>query len=302
MVIFVKVIKVNPQGSCNGVKHSLKICLEALKSSPKPIYLLGPIIHNDHVNNALKRKGIKILEGVDQEKMIDTITNGTVIIPAFGIDSNSLQKAKNKGLNVVDASCPIVSRIHQRIIEEMKSKKIIYIGNKNHQEAYAISKENSEIIFLKYKNDIDNLDKKESYYLSNQTTLSLYDVNDIIEYAKNNLNDVEVSNEICNATTLRQEAINNIKGELIVIVGDSNSSNTNRLKEIASNNNPNSKIIMASILDDLKDIDFSYYKEAYITSGASTPTKITLEIIDYLENYQNKKAISTLNDDDFLNL
>lgn len=295
--MFMKVIKLEPQGYCGGVKNSIKIISDVLKKDyPKPIYLIGTLIHNKNVTNAIKNKGIII---VPEDKVWDEISSikGTAIISADSLDLASINLLKNNGVNVIDATCPIVKKIHENIRSYLDKRAVLYIGNKDHFETKAVLKEDSSIILIKDEADIDKLDPNTPYYLANQTTLSLDYVSRLENYALNKLNDVVISNDICNTTKMRQSSITKAK-ELVIVVGDKTSSNSNRLAEIAKENNQNSFFI--ETINDLAGIDLEKYKEVYITSGASTPDAITNEVICYLENYPKKKAISNLTDDDYL--
>ena len=296
-----KVIKASPQGYCNGVKCAIDIAKNAACNAKlkKPIYILGMLIHNKRVTSALKNHGIiTINNGKTRLEMLDEIENGTVIITAHGASDTVYAKAKKKGLMVVDATCPIVKRIHNNVKTYLeKGYKIIYIGNKNHPEAKGVLGLNKDIICVQKLDDLNLLDKKATYYVTNQTTLSIFDIEVFYEKIKTEFKNYIIDNKICLATTKRQKALLELKAPLLVVVGDKSSSNTAKLEKIGLESLNYQRVIKVEDLNDLNGIDLKEYDEAVVTSGASTPYVITNEIVKYLENYDAKKpAISKIDD------
>lgn len=289
-----EVIKIIPQGYCNGVKRAIGICKQMAKLDGKK-YQLGRLINNKMVNKSVELLGIEIIDDIDS---IDN--DSTLLVTADGASEKQLKKLENKNVKIVDATCPIVKIIHELINKYELERKILYIGNKNHPEAKNIFEDHQNMININSYNDIDNLDKNAYYYLTNQTTLSHLDVEDLINYAKNKLPNLLVNNQICDATYKRQEAILKIQGDFIIVVGDHLSSNCNRLYELAKKNNPNALVLLIEGVEDLASYDLKKYPKCYITSGASTPNIITDEVIEYLEAYPNKKPVSKIKDTDYL--
>lgn len=246
------------------------------------------IVHNQYIVNALEALGIHTIDhkGKTRLELLDDIDYGTVIITAHGASQQVFDKAKDKGLNIIDASCLDVIKTHDLIQEKLhQGYEVLYIGKKGHPEAEgAISIDEQNIHLITNKADIDALDPQKKYVMTNQTTMSLYDVYDLCEYAKNHLPHIEIEKETCTATKIRQEAIKNIDEDvdIVFIVGDPHSNNTQKLASIAGENK---EVYMIESIDDL-DIEVLKGKtKAAVSSGASTPTYLTNQIIAFLEQF-----------------
>jgi 4-hydroxy-3-methylbut-2-enyl diphosphate reductase len=284
--------KVEPQGFCNGVKYALRLVLKAINDPEveKPIYLLGNLIHNHFVMDDLKKQGVIIIDNNKTRlEMLDEIEEGTVVFSAHGVSPKVYEKAKNKGLNFIDATCPNVLIIHNRIKTYLEQNySIVYIGSKKHPECEGVLDISDNINLVTSISDIDNLNiKNKNIYVTNQTTLSKYELEEIYNKLQLKYPLATIDNKICNATTLRQEAIMNItNSKLCIVVGDKNSSNSNKLVSVAKTVGLDSLLI-----DDYKDllnIDLSNYDNIAITSGASTPSFVVDGVIKYLNNTYNK--------------
>ncbi len=280
--------KIEPQGYCNGVIRALNIVNEAIenKSIKKPIYLLGQIIHNKHVVDEFIKRGVIVIDDKSKSRLelLDEIDNGTVIFSAHGVSPKVYEKAKEKKLNIIDATCGNVLVIHNKIKSFLKEGyDIIYIGTKNHPEVEGVLGINNKINFISSLDEINDLNiKNNKIYCTNQTTLSKFDCFEICNKLKEKFENIIIDDTICNATTIRQEAIKNQpKADLCIVVGDLKSSNTKKLfnisKEIAK--------INTILCEDLNHLDKNILKDIKtinITSGASTPSYIVDEIINYL--------------------
>ena len=277
--------KLEPQGYCGGVTRAIKMAYDLAKKTNEPIYMLGKIIHNQHVIDNLESIGIKTIDDKNKTRLelLDSIENGIVIFSAHGVAKAVYQKAKDKGLKIVDASCPYVLIVHDRIEEHLeKGYTCIYIGTKGHPECEGVIGISSSIIFVKTKEDILNLDPNlDKVYVTNQTTLAINETKELFDLIKEKYKNAIIDDKICNATTVRQEAVlNQPKADLCIVVGDKNSSNTNKLKEVSLKTGTKTILI-----DSLETLDKSILKNinvVNITSGASTPSYIVDEIIDYL--------------------
>ena len=284
-----KVTGIVPRGYCKGVIRAINIVKETIKTQG-PITILGMIVHNQFIVDALKERGAVTIEDSSKTRMelLDEINEGTVIITAHGAGDCVIEKAKKKGLNVVDATCLDVIKTHTLMKEQLsKGKEILYIGKKNHPEAEgALLIDPSHIHLITSKSDINSLDCHKSYVMTNQTTMSLYDVYDLCEYAKDVLDDVEIMKETCSATKIRQEAIANMDEDIdfVIIVGDPHSNNTKKLASIsASKAHKETKMIGSLAELDLKWLEGK--KHVAVSSGASTPTVLTNQIIHFLQQY-----------------
>lgn len=283
-----EIYKIKPQGYCKGVINALMTVEKAINnpSTKKPIYILGNIIHNKEVVWDLTHKGVITLENKNKTRLelLDEIHTGTVIFSAHGVSKNVYEKAKKKGLEIIDASCCDVISIHQTIEEKIsKHYDVIYIGLKNHPESEGVLGISPLIHFVSTLDEIAQLTITNSrIYVTNQTTLSNHDIKELHQAILDKFPSAILENSICKATTLRQDAVlKQPKADLCIVVGDSLSSNTKKLfyvsKEIAKVNT-----ILVENAQDLKKYDFTNIKTINITSGASTPNNIVENIIDYL--------------------
>ncbi|MEG0685126.1 MAG: 4-hydroxy-3-methylbut-2-enyl diphosphate reductase [Coprobacillus sp.] len=278
---------ITPRGYCKGVVRAIDIVKKASELDG-PIYILGMIVHNQYIVNALKELGVQTIDHKEKTRLelLDEIDNGTIIITAHGAGEQVFHKAKDKGLNVIDASCLDVIKTHELIKDKLShGYEILYIGKKGHPEAEgAILIDEDKIHLITCKNDIELIDKSKHYIITNQTTMSLYDVFDLCEYAKEVLPHVEIAKETCTATKIRQEAIKNMDQDvdIVFIVGDPHSNNTQKLASIASENR---NVYMIESIDDLDIQTLMGKKKAAVSSGASTPTYLTNQVIEFLTQF-----------------
>ncbi len=278
--------KIEPQGFCGGVKNAIDIAKKAIKNENniKPIYLLGSLIHNEHVMRSLEDLGLILIDDKNKTRLelLDEIKSGSVIFSAHGVSDKVYLKAKEKNLNIIDATCPFVKIVHNNIKKYLNlGYDIIYIGTKGHPECEGVLGISDKIKLITNKQDALNYqNNNDNIYLSTQTTLSIYEIDEIINILKNKFKNIIIDNKICNATTVRQEAIYNAKKtDLFIIVGDQKSSNTKKLYNIAKEK------FNAIMINDKNDLDINLLKninEISITSGASTPSYLVDEIIEYI--------------------
>lgn len=288
-----EIIKITPRGYCYGVVDAMVIARNASldKSLPRPIYILGMIVHNKHVTDAFESDGIITLDGPNRLKILEQIDEGTVIFTAHGVSPKVKRRAKEKGLVCIDATCPDVDNTHQ-LIRDVKSNgyHVIYIGKKGHPEPEGAVGVAPDIVHLvQTLDDIDALPEalmNQKLIVTNQTTMSQWDVKHLIDELKVKYPHIEVHEEICLATQVRQEAVATqaVQADLLIVVGDPKSNNSNRLaqvsKEIAHTNAYRIADLSELKLEWLQDIE-----SVAVTAGASTPTPIVKEVIDYIKNY-----------------
>ncbi|MCM1130526.1 MAG: 4-hydroxy-3-methylbut-2-enyl diphosphate reductase [Roseburia sp.] len=285
-----KINKLTPQGYCSGVKNALKIAYEVLSSPnyPRPIYLLGSIIHNQNVISDLKEKGAILIEenGVSRNELIDKISSGTVIFSAHGVSPIVYEKANKKGLTIVDTTCGNVLLVQQQMKKYLSlGYTCLYIGTKGHPECEGILGLSSSIILIESIEDLKNVFATK-IYATNQTTLSLFETEQIYQAIKDRFPETVIDNKICKATTIRQQAcLNQAPVDLCLVVGDKASSNTKKLA-LASQSISIPTLLIEGV-EDLKNLNFQKIKSVSITSGASTPDYIVNEIINYLKRVEN---------------
>lgn len=298
-----KVIAITPRGYCKGVVRAINIAKKQV-SNDKEVSILGMIVHNQYIVDALANLNIKTIDkkGALRTELLDQVEQGTVIITAHGASEEVTKKAKEKGLHVVDATCPDVIKTHTLIRKYVDNGyDILYIGKNGHPESEgALSIASTHVHLIESTKDIDALDTTKKYVMTNQTTMSLYDVYSLCQYAKEKLLDVEIEKEICDATKIRQEAIASMDSniDVVFIVGDIHSNNTKKLAEIAREKNKKEVYMIESV----KDIEINMLKDkqlAAVSSGASTPTYLTNQVLAYLEqfNIEDKRTYSKPNID-----
>lgn len=277
-----------PQGYCGGVKRAIEIAYKALDdpSTKKPIYLLGSIIHNRFVVNDLESKGAIIIDEPNKTRLelLERINIGTVIFSAHGVSDKVYETAKNKGLNIIDTTCGYVKVVQNKIKEYLaKGYTCLYIGTPKHPECEAILNISSSIILITNEADLGKINiNNPNIYVTNQTTLSIYDTNDLYDKIVNKYPSAIIDNKICQATTIRQKAVETQnKVDLCIVVGDEKSSNTKKLALVSQKAGINT--ILVEDLNSLKKIDLKNVHSVSITSGASTPDYIVEEIIEYLK-------------------
>ena len=296
-----EIITLSNQGFCYGVNQSIKKVIQVLKdkSTPKPIYLLNSIVHNSFVNNYFKEQGVIILEGKPKMELLDEISSGTVIFSAHGVGDNVYDKAKNKNLNIVDATCPFVEKSYQLIKKHLNNNyHLLYIGKTKHPEAEAVTSFSDEITLIN-ENNIIIPNTNKPLAIAHQTTMSNYDVEHIYNEVKTKVKDILVLPMICNATKLRQDelrkALTDIdNNSLVIIVGDRSSNNCTKLYELALRYTNNTLFI--SDYKELINVDLSKYNKFIFSSGTSTPIINVEQISNFIKNNKRPKKENELID------
>lgn len=286
-----QIIKISPRGYCYGVVDAMVIARNAAldKTLPRPIYILGMIVHNKHVTDAFAEEGIITLDGNNRKEILEKVDKGTVIFTAHGISPEVREMAKQKGLVTLDATCPDVTRTHDLIHEKsQEGYYTIYIGKKGHPEPEgALGVAPGMVYLVETPEDVEKLElHHEKLIVTNQTTMSQWDVHDTMEKVREKYPHAEVHNEICHATQIRQEAVAEQAGvaDVTIVVGDPKSNNSNRLAQVSEEIAGTTAYRIA----DVSELKIDWIKDAKtvaVTSGASTPTPITKEVISFLEQF-----------------
>ncbi len=278
--------RVVPSGYCKGVVNAINIVKKTKEQYPNEnIYILGMIVHNSYVSKQMEDLGVITLEdpNLSKEELLDTIDKGVVIFTAHGISDKIKQKALDKGLICVDASCVDVLKNKDLIKSYLdKGYDVVYFGKNKHPEAEAILSLSNNIHLVSNISDIDNLNiSNDNLLITNQTTMSYLEVEDMLKLIKDKYPTCIIQKEICNATSSRQLAITNIKdGDVLYVVGDVKSNNTNKLKEIGLKYFK--KVFLISNYKEINKKDLVNENKIYVTAGASTPPILIDEVIDYL--------------------
>ncbi|KAE8559211.1 4-hydroxy-3-methylbut-2-enyl diphosphate reductase [Paenibacillus polymyxa] len=286
-----EVLRISPRGYCYGVVDAMVLARQAARNLdlPRPIYILGMIVHNSHVTNSFEDEGIITLDGPNRMEILSQVESGTVIFTAHGVSPEVRKLARDKGLTTVDATCPDVTKTHDLIREKSaEGYQIIYIGKKNHPEPEgAIGIAPDHVHLIEKEEEIDSLTLSAGKILiTNQTTMSQWDIKHIMKKLLEKYPGAEIHNEICLATQVRQEAVAEQAGQadLVIVVGDPRSNNSNRLAQV-SEEIAGTTAYRISDITELKREWLEGVAKVAVTSGASTPTLITKEVITYLEQY-----------------
>ncbi|MFB6363134.1 4-hydroxy-3-methylbut-2-enyl diphosphate reductase [Paenibacillus elgii] len=285
------VIKISPRGYCYGVVDAMALAMQTAKNLdlPKPVYILGMIVHNAHVTDYFEKEGVITLDGPNRLEILEQVDKGTVIFTAHGVSPEVRRRARDKGLTVVDATCPDVTKTHDLIREKTaEDYTIIYIGKKGHPEPEgAVGVAPDRVHLIENTEEIDKLNvASERILITNQTTMSQWDIKHIMNRLLEKFPHAEIHNEICLATQVRQEAVAEQAkdADLVIVVGDPRSNNSNRLAQVSEE----IAGVKAYRIADLSELNPEWLKPVRrvgVTSGASTPTPITKEVIGYLEQY-----------------
>lgn len=282
----IDVILANSAGFCFGVKRAVDTVYEQIGKSNK-IYTYGPIIHNEEVVRDLTDKGVSVIY---DEEDISHISQGTVIIRSHGVSERIQKKLQDRGLTIIDASCPFVKKIHNIVAKESNlGKQVIIFGSDSHPEVEGIkgwcNPKYPAIV-------IENADEAKSYINSqnreicivSQTTFNQNKFKELVEIFNNKGYSVIVVDTICNATSVRQTEAMDIASrvEAMIVIGSKNSSNTQKLYEICKRECADTQYIQT--LDDLKRSPDSISCVG-ITAGASTPNNIIEEVQKYVRSY-----------------
>ena len=269
-------------GFCFGVKRAMKMAWDELQKSEDGIYALGPLIHNKQAVLKYEENGLKTIDEVSEVP-----TSKSMIIRSHGVGEIVYTESKEKGLNVIDTTCPFVKKIHE-VAKKHYSQgfDIIVIGDEKHPEVIGINGWcNNEAIIIKTLEDLEstNLDKNKKYCVVAQTTINIDLYNKILEALSNKLDNVIFNNTICSATKVRQEAAKEISSDvdMMVVVGGKHSSNTQKLVQICQEYVPTLAI---ETVNELNPEDFKGFNKVGLTAGASTPDWIIEEVISYIES------------------
>jgi 4-hydroxy-3-methylbut-2-enyl diphosphate reductase len=268
-----------PRGFCAGVVRAIDLVEIALKKYGTPVYVKHQIVHNPHVVLDLEKKGAITVEEVEE------IPRGSrVVFSAHGSPPSDFQKAKERGLKVVDATCPLVIKVHNEAKKYAKEgRKLVLVGHRGHQEVKGtMGQSEMELVDDREKLSGFHWDKDTPVTVLTQTTLSVDDTQRSIETIKDSFNDVLVRNDLCYATTNRQNAVKEISDhvELFLVIGARNSSNCNRLRDVAESRGVNAYLING--IDELNPDWLQGVENVGITSGASTPDTLVQAIIEAL--------------------
>ena len=274
-----EVILSSPRGFCAGVVRSIDVVEICLRRFGAPVYVKHQIVHNPHVVADLERKGAITVETIE-----DIPPGSLVVFSAHGSPPEDFEKAKERNLRVIDAVCPLVTRVHNEAKKyHREGKKILLVGHRDHQEVRGtMGQVDMTLISDEFDSELPDWDVDENVAVLTQTTLSVGDTARAIDAIKGRFYNAVVRNDICYATTNRQTAVTKMAGmvELVLVIGAENSSNCNRLREVAE-----AQGVPSYLINGPEEIDQSWIsgkKKVGITSGASTPEVLVESVIEAL--------------------
>jgi len=297
-----EIVLANPRGFCAGVDRAIDIVEKSLEKFDQPVFVRHQVVHNKKVVEDLEKKGVKFVKEI--EEIPD---NAVAIFSAHGVSKSVEDEAKDRNFMYFDATCPLVTKVHLEVQRHArKGRDIVLIGHKGHPEVIGTlgrhpKDSDTKIYLIENHKDIEELEitSKEIAYVT-QTTLSVDDTQDLIQTLKEKFPTIigPSADDICYATQNRQDAVKqlSLECEIVLVIGSSTSSNSNRLKELAEKCGTKSFLI-----DGKADIDIEAIRNASsvgITAGASAPEEIVQDVISFLYplGYQSVRNLSENNE------
>jgi len=280
-----KIFLANPRGFCAGVDRAIEIVERAIEKHGAPIYVRHEVVHNKFVVSNLKKKGAIFVEEVSE------VPKGSVVIfSAHGVSQTVRKEAAEISDTVYDATCPLVTKVHKEVIRRQKQNhQVILIGHAGHPEVEGTlgqSNSSNHITLVESINDIEAIELSEDLDISytTQTTLSVDDTQEIVDSLKTKFPKIQApkKSDICYATQNRQDSVKAMikNSEILLVIGSKNSSNSNRLKEIAENEGK-----PAYLIDGATDIQNAWLNDINsigVTAGASAPEILVQAVVSYL--------------------
>ena len=279
-------------GFCFGVERSVDLAKKALESK-KEKYTLGPLIHNPQMVEALEKEGLKVIDHKEALEIKDSL----IVIRAHGEDRDFKKKLLANGNEILDATCPVLSNIYKKIIEkEKEGYQIIIVGDPNHPEIKAMDSYAKDGIILYDETEAKNIKGMSKLFVVSQTTNRKDFFYNIANTLKENNGSVVIENTICNATKLRQDSAKELSKEVdcMIVVGGFNSSNTNKLYQVASLYNKN--VFRIETVKDLPLQKLSRINKIGIIAGASTPDEIIEEVVSKMDEFTKEDFMNSLED------
>jgi 4-hydroxy-3-methylbut-2-enyl diphosphate reductase len=280
-----KILLANPRGFCAGVNMAIDVVDQVLKLKGPPVYVFHEIVHNRHVVDGFRERGVTFVDSINEVP-----EGGLVIYSAHGISPAVRQEAKSRRLVEVDATCPLVTKVHLEVIRFARDGyTILFIGHRKHDEAIGtVGEAPNNIMVVESPEDVEKLEVKDPNKVAyvTQTTLSIFDATRIIAALKAKFPNIKAppKEDICYATTNRQNAVSDLgrEAELVLVIGSKNSSNSLRLVETAREMGRS-----AYLIDDQSELETSWFDgvtTVMVTAGASAPEHLVQALLDRLKH------------------
>ncbi len=288
-----EIILANPRGFCAGVERAIAIVERAIEKFGAPIYVRHEVVHNKFVCDNLREKG-----AIFVDELADVPEGGTVIFSAHGVPKSVRDEAEQRGLRVFDATCPLVTKVHNQVARMRKEgREIIMIGHKGHPEVEGTMGQSAGGMYLvETVEDAEKLDVSKPSHLSyvTQTTLSVDDAERVVTALKKRFPEIvePKRDDICYATQNRQDAVKELvkRCDIVLVVGSKTSSNSNRLREVAANAG-----VLSYLIDSSEDVEPAWLANANkvgVTAGASAPEILVQEVVTRLCDLGAKSVIT----------
>ena len=274
-----EVIVAKTAGFCFGVKRAVEQVYEQIAKAEKPVYTYGPIIHNEEVVRDLEEKGVQVINSKEE---LEALKESVVVIRSHGVGREIYELLERQGLELVDATCPFVKKIHKIVREQCEAgRRVIIVGNEHHPEVEGIKGWGNEYtLAVESLEEFENLALRpdEKLCIVAQTTFNYNKFQDLVEKISKTYYDILVLNTICNATQERQVEARQIASQVdvMIVIGGKNSSNTQKLYEICRRECKHTYYIQT--LEDFKPEITGTVRSVGITAGASTPNQIIEEV------------------------
>ena len=290
-----RIIMAQPRGFCAGVDRAIEIVEKALERYGAPVYVRHEIVHNKYVVDSLRKKGAIFVKEVDE------VPEGAVtIFSAHGVSDKVEEMSEDRGLSVIDATCPLVTKVHnQARRNDREGRQIILIGHEGHPEVEGTSgRVEGGVLLVQDEDDVENLvvDDPENLAYVTQTTLSVSETRGIIQKLKERFPTIvgPETKDICYATQNRQDAVSQLAEnvDLLLVVGAKNSSNSNRLRDLGYELGTESYLIDGAT--DLQDSWFENVDSIGLTAGASAPEVLVQQVISAVQDKFPQSQIETM--------
>lgn len=271
-------------GFCFGVKRAVDMVYEEAAKEQK-VCTYGPIIHNEEVVNDLNKKGVRVVNTLEE---LEAVTEGTVIIRSHGVAKEIYQMLEKKEVRIVDATCPFVKKIHNIVKEHTEQgEEIVIIGNEKHPEVEAIKGwGDNNVTVIETVEEAENFqpENEKKVCIVSQTTFNYKKFQELVEIISKKRYDIIALNTICNATEVRQREARQLAkiSDAMIVIGGKTSSNTQKLYEICKKECKNTYYIQTLVNLDLES--FQSFRSVGITAGASTPNNIIKEVQEACQN------------------
>ena len=291
-----EIILANPRGFCAGVNRAIEIVERALELFGAPIYVRHEVVHNKFVVDRLRDKG-----AVFVEELSEVPDGSTVVFSAHGVSQSVSDEAKRRGFEVFDATCPLVTKVHLEVVRHHRAgRECVLIGHAGHPEVEGTmgrynNSDEGHMYLVETPDDVEKLEikKPDDFAYVTQTTLSVDDTRSIIQALRKRFPNISgpKKDDICYATQNRQDAVKDLveKCDMILVVGSINSSNSNRLKEVAERHG-----IPAYLIDSAADIHREWIEDKKyvgVTAGASAPEVLVEEVVQRLQDWGGSQVV-----------